>query len=177
MDKKDLRRTMKQLNRAVDPQKRGCAEAAIFHEVEQLDAFRGARCVAFFAALPDEVSTSETLRRWALEKRVVIPRVAGDEMDFYEYAPEKMVEGAFGIMEPAADATLCAPDEIDLIVVPGVAFTAQGARMGRGRGYYDKYLARRGFRGVKVGVCYRHQIVADLPLEPHDIVMDRVVSA
>ncbi len=176
MNKKELRTEIRRLNRAVTPQNRGLAEERIFSQVEQSEVFQTARCVAFFAALPDEVSTENTLRKWSRTKRVVIPKVEGDEMDFFEYDPSKMVSGAFGIMEPGDDAVLCRPEEIDLIVVPGVAFTQAGARMGRGRGYYDKYLSRNGFRAYKAGVCYRHQLVGDLPVEPHDVFMDCVIS-
>lgn len=66
--------------------------------------------------------------------------------------------------------------EIDLVVCPGVAFTADGRRLGRGRGYYDRYLGDPVFRGFRVGVCYAHQLVDDLPVEPHDVRMDRVIT-
>ena len=57
-----------------------------------------------------------------------------------------------------------------------VAFTADGRRLGRGRGYYDRYLGDPVFRGFRVGVCYAHQLVDDLPVEPHDVRMDRVIT-
>lgn len=106
----------------------------------------------------------------------VVPRVGGDAMRFFDYAPGALRAGAFGIAEPDVDAEPCEPSEIDLIVVPGTAFTQAGARMGRGRGYYDKYLSQPGFRGVKVGVCYAHQLVGELPVEPHDVFMDYVIT-
>ena len=68
------------------------------------------------------------------------------------------------------------PSEIDLVIVPGTAFTAAGARCGRGRGYYDKYLSRPDVHAVKVGVCFAHQLVGELPAEPHDVAMDCVVT-
>lgn len=70
----------------------------------------------------------------------------------------------------------CPAGEIDLVVCPGVAFTADGRRLGRGRGYYDRYLGDPVFRGFRVGVCYAHQLVDDLPVEPHDVRMDRVIT-
>ena len=90
--------------------------------------------------------------------------------------PRTQRPGAFGIEEPGPQAELCDPGELDLIVVPGVAFTAAGQRMGRGRGYYDRYLSQPGVRAVKVGVCFAHQLVVSLPVEPHDVTMDRVVT-
>ena len=70
----------------------------------------------------------------------------------------------------------CPAGEIDVVVCPGVAFTADGRRLERGRGYYDRYLGDPAFRGFRVGVCYAHQLVDDLPVEPHDVRIDRVIT-
>ena len=95
-------------------------------------------------------------------------------MNFYDIS-EGVSEGAFGIMEPIA-TTPIEPSEIDVMIVPGVAFTRQGARLGRGKGFYDKYLSRNGFRAHTIGVCYPCQIVENLPTEEHDRVLDCVIS-
>lgn len=166
---------MRRLNRALDSDKRLTASAAIFSAVERLPEFRAARTVAVFAALPDEPATDEALARWAETRRVVLPRVEGDTMRFYACRPEALVFGAFGILEPQGERP-CPPDEIDLVVCPGVAFTADGRRLGRGKGYYDRYLGQVAFGGFRVGVCYAHQLVDDLPVEPHDVRMDLVIT-
>ena len=166
---------MRQLNRALDSRQRLRASAAIFSAVERLPEFRAARTVAVFAALPDEPATDEVLARWASTRRVVLPRVEGDAMRFYACRPDALVFGAFGILEPQGERP-CPAGEIDLVVCPGVAFTADGRRLGRGRGYYDRYLGDPAFRGFRVGVCYAHQMVDDLPVEPHDVRMDRVIT-
>lgn len=166
---------MRQLNRALDSRQRLRASAAIFSAVERLPEFRAARTVAVFAALPDEPATDEVLARWASTRRVVLPRVEGDAMRFYACRPDALVFGAFGILEPLGERP-CPAGEIDLVVCPGVAFTADGRRLGRGRGYYDRYLGDPAFRGFRVGVCYAHQLVDDLPVEPHDVRMDRVIT-
>ena len=115
--------------------------------------------VALFASLKDEPLTAPALERWSRSKRIVLPRVEGDIMRFYDYDPASMNDsGSFGISEPEATA-LCRPEEIDFIIVPGVAFTAAGMRLGRGKGFYDKYLSQPGFRAFKAGVCYPHQVV------------------
>lgn len=165
---------MRRLNRALDPQQRQKASAAIFSAVERLPEFRAARTVALFAALPDEPSTDEVLARWAETRRVVLPRVEGDRMRFCACRPDALTFGAFGILEPQ-DERPCPACEIDLMICPGVAFTADGRRLGRGRGYYDRYLSAAGFGGFRVGVCYAHQVVDDLPVEPHDERMDVVI--
>ena len=166
---------MRQLNRALDSRQRLRASAAIFSAVERLPEFRAARTVAVIAALPDEPATDEVLARWASTRRVVLPRVEGDAMRFYACRPDALVFGAFGILEPQGERP-CPAGEIDLVVCPGVAFTADGRRLGRGRGYYDRYLGDPAFRGFRVGVCYAHQLVDDLPVEPHDVRMDRVIT-
>lgn len=166
---------MRQLNRALDSRQRLRASAAIFSAVERLPEFRAARTVAVFAALPDEPATDEVLARWASTRRVVLPRVEDDAMRFYACRPDALVFGAFGILEPQGERP-CPAGEIDLVVCPGVAFTADGRRLGRGRGYYDRYLGDPAFRGFRVGVCYAHQLVDDLPVEPHDVRMDRVIT-
>ena len=166
---------MRQLNRALDSRQRLRASAAIFSAVERLPEFRAARTVAVFAALPDEPATDEVLARWASTRRVVLPRVEGDAMRFYACRPDALVFGAFGILEPQGERP-CPAGAIDLVVCPGVAFTADGGRLGRGRGYYDRYLGDPVFRGFRVGVCYAHQLVDDLPVEPHDVRMDRVIT-
>ena len=166
---------MRQLNSALDSRQRLRASAAIFSAVERLPEFRAARTVAVFAALPDEPATDEVLARWASTRRVVLPRVEGDAMRFYACRPDALVFGAFGILEPQGERP-CPAGEIDLVVCPGVAFTADGRRLGRGRGYYDRYLGDPAFRGFRVGVCYAHQLVDDLPVEPHDVRMDRVIT-
>lgn len=176
MTKKELRAAMKKRNLSLSSEERAAASERIFGRVERLPGFSAARCAAFFCALPDEPQTGVALARWSAAKRIVVPRVEGDAMRFYDYVPGELCRGAFGIAEPSAAERPCDPADIDFIVVPGVAFTAAGARMGRGRGYYDKYLSQSGFRGVKAGVCYAHQLVGELPVEPHDVFMDYVVT-
>ena len=172
-----IRQQMRQRNRALTFEARLEASERIFRQVERLDRFATAQVVGLYCALPDEPPTAAVIDRWlALGKRVVVPRVEGDWMRFFDYNPATQVAGSFGIEEPGAEAVLCRPEEIELMVVPGVAFTAGGDRMGRGRGYYDKYLAQNEFKAPTVGVCYYHQLVDALPVEPHDIRLDEVIA-
>ena len=176
MTKKELRAAMRRKNLGITPSERAAASGRIFARAELSEAFGRARTVGVFCSLADEPDTSEALARWsAAGRRLAVPRVEGDVMRFYEYDPRTMRPGAFGIAEPGPEARLCEPRELDLVIVPGTAFTAAGARMGRGRGYYDKYLAQPEVHAVKIGVCYAHQLVGELPSEPHDVAMDCVI--
>lgn len=176
MTKKELRAAMKKRNLSLGPEERTAASERIFRRIGGSVPFREARCVALFCSLPDEPATEKALARWGAAKRIVVPRVEGDTMRFFEYEPTTLCAGAFGIAEPDGAAAVCGPAEIDMVVVPGTAFTRGGARMGRGRGYYDKYLSQPGFRAVKVGVCYAHQLVGELPVGAHDVFMDYVIT-
>ena len=174
MTKKELRKEMRALNRALDPAVRAAASVGIVARIERLSVFAESRTVGLFCALPDEPDLSSALERWRAAKRLVVPRVEGDAMRFFEYDPRRLVPGAFGILEPGPDARLCGPGELDLLLVPGVAFTAGGLRCGRGKGYYDRYLAQSGFRAVKIGVCFAHQLAAPLRPDPQNIGMEGV---
>ncbi|MEG2613606.1 MAG: 5-formyltetrahydrofolate cyclo-ligase [Alistipes sp.] len=174
MDKAEIRRTMRQLNRGLAPDARANASRCIFEQIEHSTQFAAAHTVALFASLPDEPDTAEALTRWSHTKQIVVPRVEGETMQFYPYDPATMECGAFGIAEPQA-LTACDPALIDLLIAPGVAFTHEGLRLGRGRGYYDKYLSLAPFRAYKIGICYTHQLLPTLPCEPHDICMNCVV--
>lgn len=176
MTKKELRTQIRRRNLEMSPEARRAASECIFRRLEWLDAFGRARCVALYCALPDEPATQVALARWSASKRIVVPRVEGERMRFFDYNAATLCTGAFGIAEPGPAARSCDPSEIDLIVVPGVAFTFAGARMGRGKGYYDRYLAQPEFRALKVGVGYAHQIMESLPVEAHDVAMDRVCT-
>ena len=177
MTKKELRAAMRRKNLGITPSERAAASGRIFARAELSEAFGRARTVGVFCSLADEPDTSEALARWsATGRRLAVPRVEGDVMRFYEYDPRTMRPGAFGIAEPGPEARLCEPRELDLVIVPGTVFTAAGARMSRRRGSHDKYLAQPEVHAVKIGVCYAHQLVGELPSEPHDVAMDCVIT-
>jgi len=174
--KSELRAALRREVAALSEQSRAAAVCSIVGAIESSARFAGARTVAAFVPLADEVPLREALAGWCSARRVVVPRVEGDTMRFFEYRPEAVRCGAFGIDEPFGTDE-CRPFEIDVMIVPGVAFTPDGGRMGRGRGYYDRYLAQpEAARIYKIGVCFRCQLRRELPLEPHDIAMDEVAA-
>lgn len=172
--KSDIRRAAKSAVKALTAQQKADKSTLILSRIASSESIKSAKTVALYASLSDEVQSFELIEFLSQTKRVVLPRVAGDDMDFYPYTPSSLKVGAFGIEEPQGSEPI-SPDEIDVIVVPGVAFTTDGKRCGRGKGYYDKYLSRSGFRAIKIGVCYTEQLAEDIPNEPHDIVMDYMI--
>ncbi len=173
MEKTELRRNIKLLTKVLPEGESSKQSLCVVEQLRGVIAQRRPRVVALFSPLPDEVQIAGLVSE--LSCRVVLPRVAGEDMEFYDFCSASMATGAFGILEPQGGAP-CRVEDIDLMVVPGVAFTSGGSRLGRGKGYYDKYLSRKGFRAFCVGVCYAHQLLAELPVEPHDRAMDMVIS-
>ena len=174
-EKRTLRKEIRAEIAKLSAEEKQTFSSQIFSKLEQLDKISDASVVALFVALPDEPQTSDFIEDLLRQnKRVVVPRIAGDEMNFYDIS-EGVEIGAFGIMEPTATAPV-KPSEIDVMVVPGVVFTLDGARCGRGKGFYDKYLSHKDFRAYTIGVCYPCQIVENLPTEAHDKVLDCVIS-
>ena len=175
-DKKSIRAEVRRRIKLLSEEEKQSSATAIFAKIEATEAFAKAECVALFVAMWDEVPTTETLERWrGLGKHVVIPRVEGDIMRYYDYHPNMMTVGAFGIIEPVGNKEVEA-EAIDLMIVPARAFTSNGDRMGRGGGFYDKYMSLEGFRAVKYGVAFACQIFDTLPTDPHDISVDEVFT-
>lgn len=174
--KKGIRKEVRQRIKELTPEQMNMAAEAIFSQIEKSDLFDNATTIALFASMKDEVPTDIALERW-LEagKHIVVPRVEGDVMRFYDYSPERMRVGAFGILEPDGEAE-CPPEEIDLIIVPARAFTCKGERLGRGGGFYDKYMSDSKFRAAKIGIAFACQIFDSLPCDAHDIRVDKVVT-
>ena len=81
---------------------------------------------------------------------------------------------SFGILEPSDVIEIKHPSEIDVILVPGVAFTREGGRLGMGKGYYDRFLKQ--CTGVKIGLAYHEQILDVIPTEAHDVDMDILIT-
>lgn len=130
--------------------------------------------VLLYHALPDEVDTSFLLEELNSSlKRILLPVVVGDDLELREFTGG-MREGAFHIMEPVGPV-FTAYDQIDLAVIPGMAFDSAGHRLGRGKGYYDRLLPRL-THAYRLGLCFPFQLLDEVPAEPHDIAMHKVVS-
>jgi 5-formyltetrahydrofolate cyclo-ligase len=173
-DKRTLRKEIRAEIAKLSPEEKAQLSSQIFSKLDNLAEICDASVIALFIALPDEPETSTFIEQLLHKnKRVVVPRIEGDEMNFYDIS-EGLKKGSFGIMEPTSKKPI-EPSKIDVMIVPGVAFTRDGARCGRGKGFYDKYLSHNEFRARTIGVCYPCQVVEDLPTETHDKRLEEVV--
>ncbi len=180
MTKKCIRQSIKRATQGLSVGEISHQSGSVNAALREIIIRRQPSVVALFSPLPDEVDITPIIEYLVEQNQclVVLPRVdVGAEkptMEFYPYRKAEMEVGAYGINEPQGD-TPCPAEAIDLMVVPAVAFTRRGERLGRGKGFYDCYLSREEFRAYTVGVCYSHQLLDSLPTEPHDCRVDEVV--
>jgi 5-formyltetrahydrofolate cyclo-ligase len=160
----------------LDDRDRG--SAAIAHRVETIPGFLEAKVLAVYAAIGTEVDVAEIARRAAARGvRVAYPRVVrGDrKLAYAEARPDRLVPGPLGTLEPPAGSREVARGELECAIVPGVGFSRDGHRLGRGGGHYDATLAEMP-RALRIGVGFEVQIVPELPHEPHDQPLDAVAT-
>ena len=152
--------------------------AAIMERLFALPEFVKAKTILFYAAKKDEVQTLQIIKKALdMDKTIALPItvVEGKNLVLAEIRNvNRLVEGAFGVLEPM-DYMPVKPEEIDLVVVPGVAFDVHGDRLGHGMGYYDKLLKQMP-DAVFVGLAFEFQIVEDIPEEEHDVAVHIVVT-
>ena len=143
----------------------------IMNRLEQTELFQAASCIALYHAIAGEVQTAGFIEKWYRKKKLLLPLIVGDDLRLLLYeGPESLKPGPFGILEPKADGIEVPKNEIDLIIVPGVAFDKDKNRMGRGRGFYDRLLST--LNAPKVGICFGFQMIPQVPVEPLDKKMD-----
>ncbi|MBP5370355.1 MAG: 5-formyltetrahydrofolate cyclo-ligase [Bacteroidales bacterium] len=143
-------------------------------ELEKNKHFQDAKIVLCFWSLPDEVHTHDFIQKWSNEKTFLLPEVIGEKLVLHTFTDiESMKVGKFGIGEPTSDV-FSDYSKIDLCIIPGLAFDKEGGRMGRGKGFYDRFLPQTNC--YKIGICFPWQIVPKIDCAPWDIPMDEVVS-
>lgn len=175
---KDVREAKKRLRAAMKAQRmlsRDVRETGCDEILKGMDIWKGASAVLLYASLPGEVPTDGLIASAVGEgKNVVLPLVDGNMLRLKRLDLDKLVPGYMGIMEPSADSDDVDPYEIELAIVPGVAFDRQLRRLGRGKGFYDRTLPLLGCS--KVGLAFDWQIVDEVPSDPWDVPLDAVVT-
>ena len=177
--KSAFRRRMRSERLPMTSEERGRLSARVCERLREQGVWTTAGSVLLYFALPDELDLSALVDD-ALKagKTVALPRF-DPERNHYLAAvvldPEADCRGGrFGIREPSAEAAILPLNQLDLVLVPGVAFDRCGHRLGRGKGFYDRLLEP--VRGIKCGVAWDHQVDLEFPVEPHDVPMDCVVT-
>ena len=176
-EKKELRRAYRERGAALTPAYREAADRAICAAVLGSAQWKQAESVFAFVSMWAEPDTRPLLEAALREgKRLYLPRCAPDgEMQAVRvYSLAALRPGAYGIPEPPADAETAAAGEFDLALVPCVTATRDGARLGHGAGYYDRFLPRHGC--ATLCLCYAALLADALPTDEYDAPMDHVVT-
>ena len=177
MDKKELRRTIRERKRAMTEEEIVSRSEKLGQLFAQSEAYKAARTIYGYLPYNQEVRTVPMLEQALKDgKRVAVPKVYGDEMKFLYLDNLSLVDkGYAGIPEPIADGPV-ADDETALVLMPGLAFDPQGHRIGYGGGFYDKFLAAEPNHPT-LALCYEFQMLPRLDTEEHDIPVDTVLWA
>ena len=168
---------MRERRRALTSEERTAASEIVCAKLAALNLHSP---IAVYLASPQEIDLSPFIRK-VLESgvKVIAPRWNGET---YELAVLKGLDeahlrnGPMGILEPA-EAEIVSPRDVEVWLVPGLAFTRNGKRLGYGGGWYDRLLADAPKDAWKIGIAHAFQVVDDLPSEPHDIFLSKVVAA
>jgi 5-formyltetrahydrofolate cyclo-ligase len=168
--------------RASQPDAQGLSET-IFRQLAALPEYAGARVVMLYLDVRDEVRTRWFVpAAWAQGKTVVVPYCTESDLELFRLDNfDELIPGTMGILEPKPELRVARdkridPTQLDLVVVPGVAFDRRGGRLGYGKGYYDKLLRQVRGDATKAAVCFECQLFAEIPVLPHDVRMDMVVT-
>ena len=185
LSKDEIRKAMRAERRKVAPSVRiaasGSVCAGILARKDVKAAVEARLPFAVYLATPEELDLSSLVKRlWDAGCDVLAPAWSDGAYELRRYSPDtKLVAGPMGVREPArgdADSSACPPPEPAVWIVPGLAFTRKGARLGYGGGWYDRFLSAAA-GAISLGVAYPFQIFDELPVEGHDIALADVVVA
>jgi 5-formyltetrahydrofolate cyclo-ligase len=177
--KATLRSEIRAISKKNSPEKRAATSVQLCAKLKGQAFFQTAATVLFFAPLPTEVDLWPLLEEsFGTEKIVALPRFDSTSQSYIacrvQSLRDEIISGQFSIREPHKNCAEIPSREIDLILVPGIAFDLHGRRLGQGKGFYDRLLT--GIRGVKCGIAFDEQIVEKIPIEPHDVRMDFILT-
>lgn len=173
LEKSALRYEVSILKKKVDDTyKEGKAEL-VFNKIESFPEFQNAKTILMYWSLPDELPTHDFIRKWSRTKTILLPVVKHGHMTVRPFVSEdELSKGSWSVMEPKSGEEYL--QLVDIAIIPGVAFDRKKHRLGRGKGYYDKYLKKKHIQ--KWGICCDFQLFDKIPSTRHDIKMNRVIA-
>ena len=173
--KSELRKQVLQEMKAISLEQKQFIDQALTERLLQHPFYQEAKVIASYLSFSHEFQTQELIDQALKDgKKVLIPKTyPKGRMDFVVYDPQQLVKTSFGLLEPQGDLEVVPASQIDLIHVPGLAFSKEGYRIGYGGGYYDRYLEH--FTGHTLSTIYPCQIQDFIP-EKHDIPVEEVLT-
>lgn len=172
MNKNELRKVIK--NQSIDPAQKKFEERYLTEILTSILQEQNPTCIGLFASTAEEVNLKAIFKKAnELDIPTAYPKIMENQLTFHKVDSLEMLVPTlpYGIYEPVAHSPLMEPD---LIIVPGIGFTKTGKRLGRGKGYYDRYLSQN--KAYTISLAFSWQVLDDLPTEDHDIDIKKVIS-
>jgi 5-formyltetrahydrofolate cyclo-ligase len=184
MNKNQIRADMRAFLTGLSPHERHERSIAACQQLVTTREFKNAQTIMLFMSMPTEVETSTVaVKAWQEGKNITVPRVDWDgkrmepvEIKSLDVGMQTTGTGGVSVRQPV-EGTVVSLAMIDMIVIPGLAFDRHGYRVGRGRGFYDRFLSQKDFQGLRCALCFHEQLLNEaIPSEPHDVQMDLIVT-
>ena len=173
MDKSTLRERYRSVREGLSAANVAELSAALCRRLARMPLLQEAATVMAYLAFNNEVDLG-LLFELLPDVNWVVPRIEGQRMVLHPYEPEHLIRHPFGMLEPPPSAPTVDPQDLDVVLVPGVSFDSRGGRLGFGGGFYDRFLIHTS--ATRVGVCYDACLAEELPCADHDRRMDWVVT-
>jgi len=172
-EKNKIRQQVRELKSQITViQKQNYADT-VFQKIESFPEFLSANTILIYWSTPGELPTKKMIEKWCSAKEILLPSVQGDDIIVKRYSSKnKMKQGNAGIWEPESADIF--EGSVDLVIVPGVAFDLKKNRLGRGKGYYDRFLLNS--KALKWGVGFDFQLLNSIPVSTNDVAMDKIIT-
>jgi 5-formyltetrahydrofolate cyclo-ligase len=178
--KSDIRKMLRERLEAISPEERRRRSAAACAHLLASPEFLAARVIMLYLSMPTEVETAAiALRAWQEGKTVAVPVVNWEQRRMLPVEITSLQTGLTtvgpGVREPVSGKPI-PPNLLDLVIVPGLGFSPDGYRIGRGMGFYDRFLAQEEFLGLSCGLAFEDQVVEGIPVLDHDMPLSMLVT-
>ncbi len=172
-EKNKVRLQIREMKKEITDIQKQNEATSVFEKIELLPEFIKAKTIFIYWSLPDELPTHDFIEKCCNAKQILLPAINENEMKPKKYiSGNQMKQGLLGIFEPDLEENF--DGKIDLTIVPGMAFDLKKNRLGRGKGYYDRFFKEN--NSFKIGICFDFQIVDIIPVSDHDFRMDKIIA-
>ncbi|MEI7502065.1 MAG: 5-formyltetrahydrofolate cyclo-ligase [Paludibacter sp.] len=173
IEKNKIRVQIKNLKKEITDAQKQKKSVEVFNKIALTSEFKAAKSILIYWSSDDELPTHEFIAEWKDKKCILLPIVVGEKMEIKRFTSiEKMKKGYKGIWEPYSEESYCGNP--DLIIVPGVAFDLKKNRLGRGKGFYDRYFSQS--KAPKWGVGFDFQLLKSVPFNENDVQLDKIFT-
>lgn len=173
-EKDKIRAEIRLKKRQMTPEQTLAEAAIVFQKIETLPEFIEAKAVLMYWSLADEFPTHDFIEKWYTTKTILLPVVHEGNLVIRKFTgKENLIKGKLGIPEPNENGQIS--EEFEIVITPGMAFDFKKRRLGRGKGYYDRFLRHRNVQ--KWGVGFDFQVLDNIPVASFDVTMDKILTA